>query len=66
MSSLDIKGKYRHPTGGKTAKAVVLKEAGLSTSTAHRCEEIASIKEEEFEVFIEEKNYFSHCSLRYC
>ena len=30
------------PTSGKQLKSQALKEAGLSTSTAHRCEEIAS------------------------
>jgi hypothetical protein len=39
----------RLATSGKTAKAKILKEAGLSISTAHRCEQIAEIPAKEFE-----------------
>jgi N6-adenosine-specific RNA methylase IME4 len=45
----------RLATSGKTAKAKILKEAGLSTSTAHRCEQIAEIPQAEFEHYIEIK-----------
>jgi hypothetical protein len=45
----------RLATSGKTAKAKILKEAGLSTSTAHRCEQIAEIPQAEFEHYIETK-----------
>jgi hypothetical protein len=46
----------RLATSGKTAKSAVLKAAGISTSTAHRCEEIAAIPEQEFNTYIEKKH----------
>ena len=48
------KGKLQLPTGGKL-KSQVLKEAGIATSTAHRCEEIASIPDEDFEHYLATK-----------
>jgi hypothetical protein len=41
----------RLPASGKP-KAAVLKEAGLSTSTAHRCEQVAEVPEQRFEAQI--------------
>lgn len=41
------------PNGGKSVKAATLKKAKVSTSEAHRCEQIASIPEEEFDEHIE-------------
>jgi N6-adenosine-specific RNA methylase IME4 len=49
-----IHGKMRIPTSGKP-KSQTLKDAGLSTSTAQRCEEIASVPEAEFEKYIKAK-----------
>ena len=43
------------PSSGKNSKAATLKEAGVSTSQAHRFEKIAEIPEEEFEKWIEAK-----------
>ena len=39
------------PTTGKL-KAQVLKEAGLTLSTAHRCEQLAAVPEAQFEAYI--------------
>lgn len=43
----------RLPTSGMPTKTSVLKDAGISTSTAHRCEVIAAIPEVEFEAQLE-------------
>jgi N6-adenosine-specific RNA methylase IME4 len=43
------------PTSGKNLKSQLLRDAGLSTSTAHRCEQIAEIPAKEFERYIETK-----------
>jgi N6-adenosine-specific RNA methylase IME4 len=37
------------------AKRATLADVGLSTSAAHRCEQIASIDEEDFEAYLDEK-----------
>ena len=42
------------PTGGKT-KNEALKAAGLSTSSAHRCEQVAAIAPAIFEAYVTEK-----------
>jgi hypothetical protein len=47
-------GKVCLPSSGKS-KAATLKEAGVSTSQAHRYEKLADIPEEEFEEWIEAK-----------
>jgi hypothetical protein len=49
------KGKKSLPTGDKAFKAETLKAAGISTSLAHRCEQIASIPNEKFEGYITKK-----------
>ena len=43
------------PSSGKKLKAATLKDAGISTSQAHRFEKLADIPEEEFEEWIEAK-----------
>jgi hypothetical protein len=48
-------GDGRFTTAGKTAKNKVLKAAGISTSAAHRCEQIAAIPEETIEAYIADK-----------
>jgi 16S rRNA G966 N2-methylase RsmD len=45
--------QHARPTGG-TGKREALKEAGLSKSTAHRCEKLAEMPEKEFEKRISE------------
>lgn len=45
----------RFPTAGKTAKADTLREAGISTSAAHRCEQLADVPQEEFEGYLAEQ-----------
>ena len=40
------------PSGGKPFKTQPLKQAGLTTSVANRCEKIADIPEEKFESII--------------
>lgn len=42
------------PSGGKQDKGGILAQAGISTSTANRCEKVAEIPEEEFEQVIEQ------------
>ena len=44
--------KKGSPNSGKTSKAATLKAAGISKSAAYRCEELSSLKEEEFEEVI--------------
>ena len=43
--------KVRIPSGGKS-KSYTLKAAGISTSTANRCEKISDIPAETFDSFI--------------
>lgn len=45
------------PTGGKIAKNEALKQAGISTSTAHRCEQLASLSEAEIEQVVAEAKH---------
>lgn len=49
-------GANQHfPNDGKKRKGEALRAAGLSTSEAHRCEQIATVPEEDFERVIAEK-----------
>jgi site-specific DNA-methyltransferase (adenine-specific) len=43
------------PTGGKKSKEEALKDAGISKSSADRCEKIAEMPENEFDGFIAQK-----------
>lgn len=47
-------GGGRLASSGNTAKAVILKSAGLSTSEAHRCEKLAAIPTADFESLLAE------------
>ena len=44
------------PTAGKIAKSAALKEAGISTSEAHRCEKLAAVPTDKFEEYIRKQN----------
>jgi hypothetical protein len=51
--TVGTKGEVRLPPSG-SRKSDTLKEAGISTQAASRCERIAAIPEDEFEEIIEE------------
>src|SRR5262249_50615416 len=42
-------------SGEKRLKTTVLRDAGISTVTAHRCEQIAKIPRQDFEEYIQKK-----------
>ncbi len=42
-----------HPNDGTQTKTQTLKDAGISTSEAHRCEQLAQVDEDEFDTYIE-------------